>query len=437
MNKNIKLAVAGAVLAMSETAANAGIIIPAGDWTLDINGNVNAYMNFTKGKDNNVVTGGLAATEQATGSSTVKGINTGLLPAWIGFTGKTRQNDLDVEFTISMQPGVSANDISGDGAFVDGTTASNGSKMLNRQTYVSFGDKSWGSFKLGKDIGIFAQDAILNDMTLLGVGSGAGLSGSTANTTNGGIGTGYLYAAWKGQVAYTTPNMNGFQATVGITNPNMGGLTTSQDRFGFEGKASYSFAANDMTGKIWVSGLSNKVNTNAVDAVAAAYGCLAVSDGVTVCATANNTIVRAAVTAVPSYEYTASVFDIGANLNVAGFGLTGYYYDGRGVGTTLVGSNAISGDGARRDSNGGYVQLTYVLPVKTKLGLAYGTSRLDMAGNDATTLLKTNDRVTVGAYHPLTKHLNLVAEYNHITAENHAGAENKSYTGSLGAILFF
>ncbi|CAM8339714.1 OmpC Outer membrane protein (porin) [Candidatus Methylopumilus planktonicus] len=429
MNKNIKLAVAGAVLAMSATAANAGIIIPAGDWTLDINGNVNAYMNFTKGKDNNEVTGGLAAT-QATGSSTVKGINTGLLPAWIGFTGKTRQNDLDVEFTISMQPGVSANDISGDGAFVNGTTDSNGSKMLNRQTYLSFGDKSWGSFKLGKDIGIFAQDAILNDMTLLGVGSGAALSGSSANTTNGGIGTGYLYAAWKGQVAYTTPNMNGFQATVGITNPNMGGLTMSQDRFGFEGKASYSFAANDMTGKIWVSGLSNKVNTNEVAAVETLYAALGTGSAIT-------TEVRAGVAAVPSYEYTASVFDIGANLNVAGFGLTGYYYDGRGVGTTLVGSNAISGDGARRDSNGGYVQLTYVLPVKTKLGLAYGTSRLDMAGNDANTLLKTNDRVTVGAYHPLTKHLNLVAEYNHITAENHAGAENKSYTGSLGAILFF
>jgi len=36
MNKNIKLAVAGAVLALSATAANAGIVIPAGDWTVDI-----------------------------------------------------------------------------------------------------------------------------------------------------------------------------------------------------------------------------------------------------------------------------------------------------------------------------------------------------------------------------------------------------------------
>jgi len=47
MNKNIKLAVAGAVLALS-AQANAGIIIPAGDWTLDVNGNVNAFANWSK-----------------------------------------------------------------------------------------------------------------------------------------------------------------------------------------------------------------------------------------------------------------------------------------------------------------------------------------------------------------------------------------------------
>jgi len=60
MNKNIKLAVAGAVLAMSATAANAGIIIPAGEWTLDVNGNVNAFANWTKADHDATVTGGLA-----------------------------------------------------------------------------------------------------------------------------------------------------------------------------------------------------------------------------------------------------------------------------------------------------------------------------------------------------------------------------------------
>ncbi len=46
MNKNIKLAVAGAILALTASAAQAGIIIPAGDWTLDIGGNVNTYCNM-------------------------------------------------------------------------------------------------------------------------------------------------------------------------------------------------------------------------------------------------------------------------------------------------------------------------------------------------------------------------------------------------------
>ena len=90
-----------------------------------------------------------------------------------------------------------------------------------------------------------------------------------------------------------------------------------------------------------------------------------------------------------------------------------------------------------RDSDGGYVQATYILPTKTKVGLAYGISKLDLATGDATTLVKDNERITLGLYHPLTKHLNLVAEYNDTSSKNHANAERDARTGSLGAILFF
>jgi predicted porin len=38
----------------------------------------------------------------------------------------------------------------------------------NRQAFLTFGDASWGSIKIGRDLGIYASDAILNDMTLLG-----------------------------------------------------------------------------------------------------------------------------------------------------------------------------------------------------------------------------------------------------------------------------
>jgi len=411
MNKNIKLAVAGAVLAMSATAANAGIIIPAGEWTLDINGNVNAYANWTKADHAESITGGLAKAKDAVGEDKTQGINTGLLPSWLGFTGTTRQNDTDVSFTISMQPNVSSNGPTG-----DATPAT-----LFRQSYLTFGDKSWGSVKLGKDIGIFASDAILNDMTLLGVGANAGNSG--VSTTLGGIGTGYIYAAWKGQVAYTTPNMNGFQATVGITNPNqgiansvdgLGGANASatgglyQDRFGLEGKASYSFAADAFSGKIWVGGASYKVK----------YADLT--------------------TTTASKEYSATAADIGVNVNAGNAGLTGYYYTGEGVGTTLFLGNGYHATLGKRDSDGGYLQATYVLPTKTKLGVAFGRSNLDKAnGEGNTAMVDSNERTTVGLYHPLTKHLNLVGEWNQIETKAHSGIKNENTTGSLGAILFF
>ncbi len=420
MNKNIKLAVAGAVLALSASAANAGIIIPAGEWTLDINGNVNGYANWTSVDTSGANTGSaIAVGKDGQGQSNAKSIQTGLLPAWLGFTGKTRQNDLDVEFTISMQPGISSDDVTGDGATgVGGSTnvgARTRSTFLNRQTYLSFGDKSWGSIKVGKDLGIYASDAILNDMTLLGVGSGAGLS-STLNSTAGGIGTGYQYAAWKGQIAYTTPNFNGFQATVGITNPNQinstyTGTTTAdglyQSRFGIEGKASYSFSANDVTGKLWVSGASYDVKQ-------------------------------------ASNDRNIHAYDIGLNVNVAGLGLTGYYYDGKGNGMTFLGYQGLDTSGNRRDGDGGYVQATYTLPFKTKIGLAYGESNLDGLAADTSltgtsAIAKKQERVTIGAYHPLTKHLNLVAEYSdvEINGQNQTAGKNEYSTASLGAILFF
>jgi len=402
MNKNIKLAVAGAVLAMSATAANAGIIIPAGEWTLDVNGNVNAFAIMGSAKDNNVITGGgLAQTKDTTGEKSNNSINTGLLPAWLGFTGTTRQNDTDVSFTISMQPNASDNAGSGDVK-----------APLFRQSYLTFGDKSWGSIKLGKDIGIFASNAILNDMTLLGVGA-QGISTSGHSTTLGGIGTGYIYAAWKGQVAYTTPNFNGFQATVGLTNPNQGltgvGTTTTavsslnQDRFGLEGQANYSFAQDNFSGKIWVGGASYKVKP------------------------------------LSTLEYTASVGDIGMNLNAGGAGLTAYYYKGDGVGTTIMHTNSVSVTGSKRDSDGGYIQATYVLPTKTKAGLAYGISKLDLASGETavSSTVKENERITAGLYHPLTKHLNLVAEYNKIETTSQTNLKNTSDSVSLGGILFF
>jgi len=398
MNKKISAAVVSAALVLGSTAANAGIIIPAGEWTLDVNGNVNVYATMQNYDDVKAtsVTGGLAGQSDSRGEDTNQSINTGLLPAWLGFTGTTRQNDLDVSFTISMQPSVSGNVTTGDQ-----------SATLWRQAFLSFGDKSWGSVKMGKDLGIFAGNAILNDMTLLGVGAGYANSGTP--TTLGGIGTGYIYPAWKGQITYTTPNFNGFTASIGITNPNQlnngsltqaaitgAGMTNYQDRFGIEGQLQYAFDA----GKVWVSGASYKAQADTVD-------------------------------------YDAEAVDIGAAVNFGNLGVVAYYYTGDGAGTTTFGYLGADANGTARESDGGYLQATYVIPSGTKLGVAYGVSKLDALAGDAATLLDENRRWTVGAYHPLTKHLNLVAEYNSVTADAQGANENESDALSLGAILFF
>ena len=403
MNNTIKLAVAAALLA-GASSANAGIMIPAGDWTLDIGGVVNAYYTSTRESG----TGASAALNiNNDAGKTSSNITTGLLPNYLSVSGKTRQNDLDVGFTISLNPGASTTN-----------SGIQGSNQENRQAFLTFGDKSWGSIKLGKDLGIYASDAILNDMTLLGVGGGAGgLAGNT--TTLGRIGTGFMYADWKSQVAYSSPNFNGFSFTGGVTQAwNARDIldgSASTQRGGaspaFEGKASYEWAG-DFGGKVWVSGITQKVKGLN----------LGKSD-------------------------RADSFDIGATVNVAGFGLTGYYYTGNGIGQTFQLADGYDAAGNSRDSDGYYVQGTYTIPtVGTKLGLSYGRSNLDVNGfANGDTLGDVKDQMwTLGAYHPITKHLNLVAEYSDVKHKESAtsqvgsvGTNGKSKTISLGAILFF
>jgi predicted porin len=409
MNNKIKAAVAGAILA-SASVANAGITWDAGDWTVDMNGNVNAFAVFSDSKDSSGANGGLAATQNTTNDADKDSvsISTGLLPAWLGFTATTRQNDIDTSVTISFQPGMGGNQ-----------ALKGGGNTENRQAFLTFGDKSWGSVKLGKDLGIFGSTAILNDMTLLGVGATGGTVGNGVNatggsagttTTLGGIGTGYLYADWKGQIAYTTPNMNGFSATLGITQPwNAGGglsaaSTGTTDQPAYEAQVSYSWTG-DFAGKVWGGAFFQDVT------------------GLT----------------TSNIDEDANAFEVGVSTSIANINLVAYGYSGEGVGTTGMLVQGFDTTGSARDSDGGYVQATYVIPMGTKLGVSYGVSKLDDNATDTGNLVKENNRITVGAYHPLTKHLNLVAEFSAVESESHLSTQGdaKQDIFSVGAILFF
>jgi len=400
------------------SSAQAGITIPAGDWTIDIGGNVNAYYTNV---DSKTKTNGVTTANPSKSNT----IGTGLLPAALGIGGKTRQNDLDIAFQFTFFTGTASgpntdlldanNAAGGQGGALRGNT------MNVRQAYLTFGDASWGSIKAGRDLGIFGSDAILSDMTLLGVGYGT----PGGSSTLGRIGNGYIYADWKGQVSYTSPNWNGFQFAAGVMEGYANGNANhTSNNLAYEAKATYSWTG-DVAGKVWVSGITQKHEGETAAGV---------STTVTQSGVAHN-------------SYTSRGWDIGTNLSVDKLGLVGYYYDGKGLDSQnalLTGLQMLNGQ--KSDDKGGYVQATYVIPTGTKLGASWGTSKTESDRCNSTTC--DFDRETeswmIGAYHPLTKSLNLVAEYADIQSDKKtraAGVGSKTKTDiqqiSLGAILFF
>jgi len=404
-------------MAFGATAANAGITIPAGDWTIDIGGNVNAFYTNTKyDGDLDVLQDDKAQT-----------IQTGLLPSALGVGGKTRQNDLDIAFQFTFFTGADS-----------GNGQAAGSNSLNiRQAYMTFGDASWGTIKMGRDLGIYGSDAILSDMTLLGVGVGAGAGGTS---TLGRIGSGYMYADWVGQISYTSPNWNGFSFAVGMREPWSNGDSNAgaqpREDMGFEGKVNYAWAG-DVSGKVWASFITQKHDngyySDRPSGMYEDFGTVNTDD-----------------------SYTARGWDIGGKVSMAGFDLTGYYYDGRGLGSALMFLTPYSN---KTDDDGYYVQAMYTVPgLGTKIGVSYGESNseskfhgTDDWDDEPATYREDyeNKSWMVGIYHPLTKSLNLVAEYvdNDIQtkyrfSETDGGGRSGKVDGdartiSLGAIMFF
>jgi predicted porin len=334
-------------------------------------------------------------------------IQTGLLPSALGIGAKTRQNDLDVAVQFSFFMGSNQN---GSDNLSNSTTSNGGlgySSLNIRQSYLTFGDKSWGSVLVGRNLGVFGSDAILSDMTLLGVGSGAG--GAGGSSTLGRIGSGYLYADWKAQMAYTTPNFNGFTAVVAVTEMNG---QIDRGTLGYEGKINFDFGSGDSTGKLWVGGKSGDIQTAAT-------------------ATSTTALVT---------DHKSEAFDFGGKVANGGAELVAYYYTAKnadsGNGTYLNTYGTATADLVSRENHGGYIQGTYKLPgVGTKVGLSYGKSVIERAASD--TADAEREATIVGLYHPLTKHVNIVAEYNHLDVNSHNATTGKAQTGSLGAILFF
>src|SRR2546427_804132 len=286
-HKKTSLAVAAA-LALGAGAAQAEIGLKAGAWDLSFSGNVNGFLTRNS-CDNSLATvnGGLAC-NNAGGLKEVA-IEPGWLPSALVFSGKSSQSGWDIGVTIGFYPGLN-----------DGGTA--GKRGLStstidlRQNFLTFGDKNVGTIKVGKDIGLFGSDAILADMTLLGVGSAGAFGGG--NTTLGRIGVGYIYTDWIPQISYSSPKYGGFQYSAGLfqgvdavsTAGANSATLTGHEQPGIQAKGSYEWTGT-VGGKAWVSGLSQKGNSRGAPADTAPAGS----------------------------SISGQAFDLGAKVNVADF----------------------------------------------------------------------------------------------------------------------
>lgn len=376
----------------------------AGDWKFTASGNVNVHYIGARCEDETTtpVNGGLACLGSA-GVEHSSTVSNGLLPAALALGASTTQKGYDIAVTFGFFPGISTND--GSPNLQQGASALNtglGTTGLDiRQVFMTFGNQDMGEFMLGRNIGLFGADVILNDMTLPGVGAASSNYATPANTSLGSIGLGYIYTDWLAQINYTTPDISGWKFTIGIFDPiePIGqSVATPEESPGIHGKVAYK------NGPIYLSAtflsLQHEGPTDAQD-------------------------------------FDSFGFDIGGKVTVGAAEFLAWYYQGKGIGTTALFFRSDDQNGHERDSDGFLAQVTYKLG-DLKLGLNYGVSNLDLAsGEVVSTLVESNKKVTAGAYYSLTPNLTLLGELTKVDAEAHNGVDNDSNNFNIGAYLSF
>jgi predicted porin len=421
--QHIRFSIAAALAAMCAPAAHA-IDVTAGDWKLSFDGNVNAdyiYSNCESLDKAKVIGGGLTCVAPGDGQRSSSSVSNGLLPAALSISAATTQAGYDIGVTFGLYPGISTNNGGSPNLGAPNSNTALGTAGLDvRQVFLTFGNKDMGTVLAGRNIGLFGADAILNDMTLLGVGAN-GSNAAPANTSLGSIGYGYIYTDWLAQINYTTPDINGAKITIGIFDP-LESLTdgtgpTPKATPGFHGKIAYKLGTDLY---LSASFLFEKQEFQRSDV----FGALLPNQKV---------------------SYDGAGFDVGGKYDFSGFEIAAWLYYAKGLGTTGLFIRSADTDptsagyGQSRKSYGGLAQLTYKIPeTNLKVGVNYGTSRLSRADNEVNpTLVKLNDKVSLGVYDQLTPNLLLLAEGTPMWSKNQLGEQNKAWVANIGAFVSF
>jgi predicted porin len=379
-----KLALASMVAAAAAVAAPAqAVTVMAEDgWTLGVSGQVNQFVVFT---DND-----------AAGGEDIQEVRDGLLPAFINFDMKApTMNGLDLAAHISFSPG---------------TNQSSYDTFEQREVYFTV-DGSFGQVLMGKALGQYGSHNILTEQTLWGVGYGTGGNGGT---TLGGIALGYDYAAWRSQVRWTSPDMNGFKVAVAVADGSdpafrlgangslpasslaTGASGADKDDLRYEADLSYAGAFDGGSYSAWLSGVTEDRDDLSED---------------------------------------LQQWTVGGTLKVSGFEFMAQYSDSEDGTLNLLADGITPG----QDVDGKLEWDQYVIQAGYRFGgttlVSANYSELEDKSANATDGADESERITLGIYHDVNSNLKLVAEYTKVENDNEDVLDQDII--AIGGFMFF
>jgi predicted porin len=364
--------------------------IKAGDWTLNIGGNINAYYTVVRCEGD--FDGGVALAGRTLGcggQDRRTTVGNGLLPSGLVTTATSNQGGWDVKALIGIYVATATDSAIEQNSDVD-----------VREAYFSFGRPDVGTIKLGRDYGIFGHKVILADMTLLGVGAPVQAT-QRGRVALGHIGAGYAYANQYGQVMYTAPTLlpYGIGFDIGLMSPVADTPIVTDPRYSARSTPQVQL---QLTGayeafKGWLGFKSQGFET---------------------------------VDPLVTGNMRMNAVEVGGTLDYGQFGFLANFQKGKGLGLL---SDADQGD---VKSTHYFLQATYKANEKLKLGINYGHSKNDDNGF-GTGGLKSNANATLGAYYSLNSAITLVGELGRTWSESFAGPSSHMSGISAGGIINF
>lgn len=389
-----KLVLASMVAAAAVAAPAQAVTVMAEDgWTLGVGGSINQFAVFTE-NDN---------------GDDIREVRDGLLPAFLNFDLKApTMNGLDLAAHISFSPG---------------TNSSSYDAFEQREVYFTV-DGSFGQVLMGKALGLYGSHNILTEQTLFGVGYGTGGNGET---TLGGIALGYDYAAWRSQIRYTTPDMNGFKAAFAVVDSSTpsfrlganGNLPASSldtgaggsdtDDFRYEADLSYAGAFDGGSYSAWLSGAMEDRDDLAED---------------------------------------LQQWTVGGTLKVAGFEFMAQYSDSEDGTSGSAGTTCLAAGGCNGTAFGAVtpasaseklewdqyvIQAGYRFAGTTLVSANY--SELEDKSSSAVDGADESERITLGVYHDVNSNLKLVAEYTKVENDDSDVLDQDIF--AIGGFMFF